>query len=546
MHRSKEKLKILFLCTGNSCRSQMAEGWTRHLKGDVIQAYSAGIETHGLNPNAVKVMQEAGVDIENQKSENVSEYKDVQFDYVVTVCGHANENCPVFTGDAKIIHAGFDDPPKLAQNAATEQEALDCYRRVRDEIKNFVETLPDSLEKTENPTFEPPFGESKNLNFFEKYLTLWVILCIIGGILIGKIAPELAESLDKMSIYVNNAPVVSIPIAICLFFMMYPIMVKIDFGEVLKAGKSIKPVGLTLVINWLIKPFTMYALAAFFLGTLFYNFIGPEAVDLVKMPFGLDLPVGAEYGVGKVVMADGTKMLSIPLWRSYLAGCILLGIAPCTAMVLVWGYLAKGNDGHTLVMVAVNSLLMLFLYGPLGGFLLGIGKLPVPWEALLLSIGIYVAFPLAAGYFSRKWILATKGKQWFTDRFLHILTPVTIIALLITLVLLFSFKGDIILSKPLTIVWIAIPLFIQTVFIFAIGYLASRILKLKYEDAAPSAMIGASNHFEVAIATSTMLFGLSSGAALATVVGVLIEVPVMLMLVKFCLKNRNKFQPGTA
>jgi len=238
-------------------------------------------------------------------------------------------------------------------------------------------------------------------------------------------------------------------------------------------------------------------------------------------------------------------MLQVPLWRSYLAGCILLGIAPCTAMVLVWGYLAKGNDGHTLVMVAINSLTMLvlygLLYGLLGGFLLGIGRLPVPWQALLLSIAIYVALPLVAGYFSRKWMIATKGEVWFKEKFLHILTPVTIIALLVTLVLLFSFKGEVILSNPLTILWIAIPLFIQTNLIFWLGYGLARILKLEYRDAAPSAMIGASNHFEVAIATSTMLFGLSSGAALATVVGVLIEVPVMLMLVRICLKTQNWF-----
>ncbi len=211
-------------------------------------------------------------------------------------------------------------------------------------------------------------------------------------------------------------------------------------------------------------------------------------------------------------------------------------------MVLVWGYLAKGNDGHALVMVAINSLSMLFLYGPLGGFLLGVGKLPVPWQALLLSIVIYVALPLAAGFISRKWVIAHKGREWFEQKFLHVLTPITIISLLITLVLLFSFKGDTILSNPLTIFWIAIPLFIQTIFIFIIGYALSKLLKLRYQDAAPSAMIGASNHFEVAIATATMLFGLSSGAALATVVGVLIEVPVMLMLVKVCLKTQLLFR----
>lgn len=402
---------------------------------------------------------------------------------------------------------------------------------------------PGSLfaEHIRSGTEKGSCARASGLGFFERYLTVWVLLCIAAGIVLGKAAPGVATFLDGLAIHVGDAPVVSIPIAVCLFFMMYPIMVKIDFAEVLKAGKSAKPVGLTLFINWVVKPFTMYGICVFFLGTLFLGFIGAEAVDHVKMPLGLALQEGDVYGAGKVVIIDNIKMLEVPLWRSYLAGCILLGVAPCTAMVLVWGFLAKGNDGHTLVMVAINSLMMLVLYGLLGGFLLGVGRLPVPWQALLLSIGIYVALPLVAGYLSRKWIIAAKGESWFKEKFLHILTPVTIIALLVTLILLFSFKGEMILSNPLTILWIAIPLFIQTNVIFWLAYVLARPLRLSYEDAAPSAMIGASNHFEVAIATSTMLFGLSSGAALATVVGVLIEVPVMLMLVKICLATRGWF-----
>jgi ACR3 family arsenite transporter len=355
----------------------------------------------------------------------------------------------------------------------------------------------------------------KGLNVFEKYLTIWVILCILAGIALGKVAPGVAQSLDRMAIYVDGAPVVSIPIAIALFFMMYPIMVKIDFAEVIKAGRSPRPVLLTLVVNWGIKPFTMLAIATFFLGYVFRGLI--PGTEIVK---------------------DGTE---VELWRSYISGAILLGIAPCTAMVLMWGYLAKGNQGHTLVMVAINSLTMLVLYGVLGGWLLGVNKMPVPWQALLLSIAIYVALPLVAGYFSRKWIIKAKGMAWFESRFLHVLTPVSIIALLATLALLFSFKGETIISNPLTILWIAIPLFIQTWLIFGITYVLAKVLRFSYEDAAPSAMVGASNHFEVAIATATMLYGLSSGAALATVVGVLIEVPVMLMLVKVCLATRTWF-----
>ena len=382
---------------------------------------------------------------------------------------------------------------------------------------------------------------SRKMHGFERLLTLWVFLCMGAGVLLGRVAPGFARALDGITIDVGGAPVISIPIAVCLFFMMYPIMVKIDFTEVVAAGKSTRPVLLTLFVNWCLKPFTMLGISSLFLGTVFLQFIGPEATDLVKLPFGLDLPEGATYGAGTVVVQEGVKLLQIPLWRSYLAGCILLGIAPCTAMVLVWGYLARGSDAHTLVMVAINSLTMLVLYGVLGGFLLGVGRLPVPWQALLLSIGVYVALPLVAGFVSRKWIIAAKGEAWFKEKFLHVLTPITIGALLLTLVLLFSFKGDVILENPLTILWIAVPLAVQTLLIFGVGYGLARLFGLRYADAAPTAMIGASNHFEVAIATAAMLFGLSSGAALSTVVGVLIEVPLMLALVKFCLRTQRWF-----
>jgi arsenite transporter len=340
------------------------------------------------------------------------------------------------------------------------------------------------------------------LSVFEQYLTLWVLLCIVAGIGLGRLFPQVAVALDAMSIYQ-----VSIPIAICLFFMMYPIMVKIDFSQAAQAIRTPKPVVLTLVVNWLIKPFTMVIFAQFFLGWLFRPLItGSEVIR------------GAE----------------ISLASSYIAGTILLGIAPCTAMVLMWGYLSYGNQGHTLVMVAVNSLAMLFLYAPLGRWLLAANNLAVPWQTIALSVLIYVGLPLAAGMYSRYWIFKHKGRAWFEQKFLTYLTPVAIAALLTTLILLFAFKGDLIIKNPLHIVLIAVPLLIQTNFIFLISYVAALKLKLSYEDAAPASLIGASNHFEVAIATAVVLFGLNSGAALATVVGVLIEVPVMLMLVEVC------------
>jgi len=342
----------------------------------------------------------------------------------------------------------------------------------------------------------------KTLSFFERYLTVWVFLCIGVGIALGRVFPGIAQTLDRMSIYQ-----VSVPIAICLFFMMYPIMVKIDFSQATQAVRAPKPVILTLVVNWLIKPFTMVVFVQFFLGWLFRPLI--EGTEIIR----------------------GTE---VSLANSYIAGTILLGIAPCTAMVLMWGYLSYGNQGHTLVMVAVNSLAMLFLYAPLGRWLLAANDLAVPWQTIALSVLIYVGLPLVAGMYSRYWILKHKGRAWFERRFLKYLTPVAIAALLITLILLFAFKGELIVSNPLHILLIAVPLFIQTNFIFLISYVAALKLKLSYEDAAPAALIGASNHFEVAIATAVVLFGLNSGAALATVVGVLIEVPVMLMLVEIC------------
>ncbi len=321
------------------------------------------------------------------------------------------------------------------------------------------------------------------------------------GIVLGKAFPGIPEVLNEIQ-YAN----VSIPIAVCLFFMIYPIMVQIDFRKVIEAGKTPRPVALTLFVNWAIKPFTMAFFAWLFMSIIWAPFISSENAS------------------------------------QYSAGMILLGVAPCTAMVLVWSYLSKGNMGHTLVMVAINSLTMLFLYAPLGGFLLGVASIPVPWATIAFSVGIYVGVPLALGFFSRREILKRKNIKWFEEYFAPSLKYISIFALLITLIVLFSLQGEVIVEQPLVIGMIALPLFIQTMFIFWIAYGLSKKLRLKYEDAAPTSQIGASNHFEVAIAVATILFGLDSGAALATVVGVLIEVPVMLGLVKICLSTQHWFK----
>jgi ACR3 family arsenite transporter len=338
------------------------------------------------------------------------------------------------------------------------------------------------------------------LGFFEKYLSLWVILCILAGIGLGRAYPQIADTLAELS-YAQ----VSIPIAICLFFMIYPIMVQIDFRQVVKAGKTPKPVALTLLVNWGIKPFTMAFFAWLFMGIIWKPYISSD------------------------------------LASEYIAGMILLGVAPCTAMVLVWGYLSKANMGHTLIMCAINSLSMLVLYAPLAGLLLGVASIPVPWLTIALSVGIYVGLPLLAGYLTRNELLKRKGRKWFKIQFAPNLHYVSITALLITLVVLFSLQGNVIIDQPFNIGMIAIPLLIQTMVIFWLTYLVAKYIHLPYEDAAPSAQIGASNHFEVAIAVAVVLFGLGSGAALATVVGVLIEVPVMLFLVWICLRTRGWF-----
>ncbi len=339
-----------------------------------------------------------------------------------------------------------------------------------------------------------------SLSFFHKYLTLWVALCIVAGIGLGAAFPAAARFLNSLAVASVN-----IPVAVFLFAMMYPIMVQIDFGEVVNAVKAPKPVLLTLIVNWAIKPFTMFFFAWLFMRIIWAPFIDAE------------------------------------LASQYIAGMILLGIAPCTAMVLVWSYLARGFMGLTLVMVAINSLTMLVLYAPLGNFLLGVADMVVPFMTIFLSVLLYVGVSLVAGYFSRTRLIRSRGLDWYEGTFLKNMGTISIIALLLTLIFLFMLQGSVILEFPLVVGMIAVPLFIQTVFIFIIAYIAAKLLGLTYEEAAPSAMIGASNHFEVAIATAVTIFGLTSGAALSTVVGVLIEVPVMLFLVRICLRTRDWF-----
>ncbi|AZO94462.1 ACR3 family arsenite efflux transporter [Halocella sp. SP3-1] len=342
--------------------------------------------------------------------------------------------------------------------------------------------------------------KSNDLGFFERYLTLWVGICIVVGVLIGRLWPAFPDTLSRWE-YAQ----VSIPVAVLIWFMIYPMMVQIDFGSILNAGKRPKGLTVTLVTNWLIKPFTMYFFAWLFIKVIFANFI-PEV-----------------------------------LGQQYIAGAILLGAAPCTAMVFVWSYLTKGDPGYTLVQVAVNDLVLIFAYAPIVMFLLGLSELTIPWDTILLSVVLYIVIPLLAGCLSRRYLIKNRGISWFEKVFLQKLSNFTIIGLLLTLVILFSFQGDVIVNNPFHILLIAIPLTIQTFFIFAIAYSWAKAWKIEHSVAAPAGMIGASNFFELAVATAISIFGLSSGAALATVVGVLVEVPVMLALVRIANRTRHWF-----
>jgi ACR3 family arsenite transporter len=342
--------------------------------------------------------------------------------------------------------------------------------------------------------------KERKLGIWGKFLTLWVALCIGAGIGLGRLFPQLSDMLARLEV-----AGISIPIAILLFAMIYPIMVQISWEDITKAIRSPKPIGLTLFANWAIKPFTMALFAWLFLSVVFGRFLTPGQIE------------------------------------QYRAGTILLGVAPCTAMVLVWSYLAKGNMGHTLVMTAINSLTMVVLYAPLAVLLLGISGIRVPWDTIAFSVTIYILTPLIAGYFTRRETIKRKGLEWFETRLQPNLGKVSITALLITLIVLFTYQGHIIVELPAIVGMIALAILVNILVVFGITYLAARILKLRYADAIPAAIIAGSNHFEVAIAVATTLFGVASGAALATVVGVLTEVPIMLFLVWISLLAKKTF-----
>lgn len=341
-------------------------------------------------------------------------------------------------------------------------------------------------------------NDKKRIGFFEKYLTIWVALCIVAGIIIGNVSGNSVQVLSNLEIFKVN-----VPVAILVWLMIYPMMLQVDFSSIKDVGKRPKGLILTVIVNWLIKPFTMAFFAWVFFSKIYAAFISPEQAG------------------------------------EYIAGAILLGAAPCTAMVFVWSYLTDGDPNYTLVQVSINDLIILVAFVPIVGLLLGITNIHVPYDTLVASIVVFVVVPLLAGYFTHKLLIKRKGEPWFQNVFLPKFKPVSIFALLLTLVLLFAFQGNIIVENPLIILLVAIPLVIQTYFIFFIAWIGGRKLKLPHAICSPAAMIGASNFFELAVAVAIALFGLQSPAALVAVVGVLVEVPVMLSLV--ALANKWKY-----
>lgn len=343
--------------------------------------------------------------------------------------------------------------------------------------------------------------KERGINFFEKFLTVWVILCMIGGILIGRYLPQIPTALGRLE-YAN----ISMPIAILIWLIIYPMMIKIDFKSIVNATKNLKGLTITTSINWLIKPFTMYALAVLFLKVIFSDLIPSELAD------------------------------------EYITGAVLLGAAPCTAMVFVWSKLTKGDAAYTLVQVAVNDLILLVAFVPIVGLLLGVSNVTVPYATLFLSIVLFVVTPLIAAGITRKVVIANKGLDYLENTFIKKFDKSTMTGLLLTLIIIFSFQGDKLITNPLDIALIAVPLTIQTFLIFIVAYIWAKKWGMPHEVASPAAMIGASNFFELAVAVAISLFGIDSGVTLATVVGLLVEVPVMLILVKISNSTRKYFK----